>query len=125
MSTNTRETNADILRNPIPVGGRTQILLVEFKNGQVVRFAEAGRTSGDNLQHGLEWSAKCNDLKDLRCGRLFRVFALRLRAVAVREMGLRGQVARQQFHAVHVADGVIRAVSAMSATGPVSGRLRT
>jgi hypothetical protein len=35
---------------------------------------------------------------------MFRVFALRLRAVAVREMGLRGQVARQQFHAVHVAD---------------------
>jgi hypothetical protein len=34
------------------------------------------------------------------------IFKLRLQqGFAVREMGLRGQVARQQFHAVHVADG--------------------
>jgi hypothetical protein len=35
------------------------------------------------------------------------IFKLRLQqGFAVRERGLRGQVARQQFHAVHVADGV-------------------
>jgi hypothetical protein len=72
MSTNTRETSADILRNRTPVGGRnTQILPVEFKNGHVVRFPEARRTSSDYLQHGLEFGRRsADDLKNLRCGRL-------------------------------------------------------
>jgi hypothetical protein len=70
MSTN-MERNADILPNSTPVGGRTQVLVVEFKNGHVVRFAEPGRTSRDNLQHGLEFGRRSADyLKNLRRGRL-------------------------------------------------------
>ena len=71
MSTNTRETSADILRNRTPVGGRMQVLLVEFKNGHVVRFAEARGTLGDNVKHGLEYGRRSTDnLKNLRRGRL-------------------------------------------------------
>src|SRR6516225_8492921 len=72
MSTNTRETSADILRNRTPVGGRnTQILPVELKNGHVVGFAEARRTSSDSLQHGPEFGRRSADgLKNLRRGRL-------------------------------------------------------
>ena len=72
MSTNTRETSTDILRNRTPVGGRNmQILSVEFKNGHVVRIAEARRTSSNNLQHGLKLGRRSADgLKNLRCGRL-------------------------------------------------------
>src|SRR3974390_2903780 len=72
MSTNTRETSADILRNRTPVGGRnTQILPVEFKNGHVVRFAEARRTPDNDLQHGQEFGRRSADgLKNLRRGRL-------------------------------------------------------
>src|SRR6516162_947363 len=67
LSSHARETNADLLRECTPVGGYTQVLPVEFKNGHVVRFAEARRTSGDNLQHGLEFSRRsADDLKDLR-----------------------------------------------------------
>jgi hypothetical protein len=67
LATNARETNADFLRNRTPVGGRMQVLLVEFKNGHVVRFAEACRTLGDNLQHGLECGRRStDDLKNLR-----------------------------------------------------------
>src|SRR5215472_8543768 len=71
MSTNTWETSADILRNRTPVRGRMQVLLVEFKNGHVVRFAEAPRTSGDDLKHGLECGRRSTDnLKNLSRGRL-------------------------------------------------------
>jgi hypothetical protein len=67
--------SADILlRNRTPVGCRMQILLVEFNNGYVVRFAEACRTLGDNLQHGLECGRRSTDnLKNLRRGRLLFV----------------------------------------------------
>jgi hypothetical protein len=48
-----------------------QVLLVEFKNGHVVRFAEARRTSGDDLKHGLQCARRSTDsLKNLGCGRL-------------------------------------------------------
>src|SRR5262249_12482470 len=71
LATNARETNADILRNNTPVGGSMQVLLVEFKNGHVVRFAEARRTPGDNLKHGLECARRSTDnLKNLGRGRL-------------------------------------------------------
>src|SRR6516162_2887000 len=71
LATKARETNADFLRNRTPVGGRMQVLLVEFKYGQVVRFAEARRTFGDNLKHGLECGRRSTDnLKNLRRGRL-------------------------------------------------------
>src|SRR5215469_16267 len=72
MSTNTWETSADILRNRTPVRGRnTQMLPLEFKNGHVVRFAEARRTPSDNLQYGLEFGRRGADgLKNLRRGRL-------------------------------------------------------
>jgi hypothetical protein len=48
-----------------------QVLLVEFKNGHVVRFTEARRTPGDNLKHGLERARRsADDLENLRCSRL-------------------------------------------------------
>jgi hypothetical protein len=41
------------------------------------------------------------------------IFKLRVQqGFAVREMGLRSQVARQQFHAVHVADGSLMDIEA-------------
>jgi hypothetical protein len=71
LPTHARETNADLLRERTSVGGYAQVLPVEFKNGHVVRFAEACRTSGDNLQHGLEFSRRsADDLENLRCGGL-------------------------------------------------------
>src|SRR6516162_4400814 len=74
LATKARETNADFLRNRTPVGGRMQVLLVEFKNGHVVRFAEACRTPGDNLQRGLECGWRSTDnLKNLCRGRLLFV----------------------------------------------------
>jgi hypothetical protein len=50
MAANAGETNADIFRNCSPVGGRMQVLAVESKNSDVVRLAEARRTSGDNFK---------------------------------------------------------------------------
>jgi uncharacterized protein YeaO (DUF488 family) len=72
MSTNTRETSADILRNRTPVRGRnTQMLPVEFENGHVVRTAEASRTPDHDLQHWAEFARRCADyLQNLRCRRL-------------------------------------------------------
>src|SRR6516165_1845031 len=68
MSTNTRETSADILRNRTPVRGRnTQMLPVEFENAYVNRIAEARRTLDHDLQHGLEFGQRStDDLKNLR-----------------------------------------------------------
>jgi hypothetical protein len=40
---------------------------------------------------------------------------------AVREMGLRDQVARQQFHAVHVADGSFATDALGALLGTMSG----
>src|SRR6516162_4741209 len=72
MSTNTRETSADILRNRTPVRGRNkQMLPVEFENGHVVRIAEARRTPDHDLQHWAEFVRRCADyLQNLRCRRL-------------------------------------------------------
>jgi hypothetical protein len=43
----------------------------QLARGHVVRFAEAGRASRDNLQHGLEFGRRSADyLKNLRSGRL-------------------------------------------------------
>src|SRR6516164_8159614 len=69
MSTNTRETSADILRNRTPVRRRNkQMLPVEFENAHVVRTAEASRTPDHDLQHGLEFARRrTDDLKDLGC----------------------------------------------------------
>ena len=76
-----REANADFLRNRTPVGGCVQVLLVEFKNGHVVRFAEACRTPGDNLQRGLECGWRSTDnLKNLCRGRLLFVRVVQLAA---------------------------------------------
>jgi hypothetical protein len=69
--TRARETKADFYRNHPPVGGRTQVLPVEFENGHVVGFAEARRTLDDNLQHGLELGRRsADDLQDLGRRRL-------------------------------------------------------
>jgi hypothetical protein len=66
-----RETSADILQNRTPMGGYSYVLPVDFKNGHVDRFAEARRTPGDNLQHGLEVGRRsADDLENLRCRRL-------------------------------------------------------
>src|SRR6516162_8353522 len=72
MSTNTRETSADILRNRTPVRGRNkQMLPVEFENAHVVRTAEASRTPDHDLQHWAEFARRCADyLQNLRCRRL-------------------------------------------------------
>jgi hypothetical protein len=70
-STRARETNANLLGDRTPVGGRMQVLPVEFKNGHVIRFAETRRTPRDNLKHDLECARRStDDLKNLRCGRL-------------------------------------------------------
>src|SRR5215472_144608 len=61
LATNARETNADLLRNRTPMGGRMQVLLVKFKDGHVGRFAEACRTLGDNLQRELECGRRSTD----------------------------------------------------------------
>jgi hypothetical protein len=69
--TRARETNANLLGDRTPVGGRMQVLPVEFKNGHVIRFAETRRTPRDNLKHDLECARRStDDLKNLRCGRL-------------------------------------------------------
>src|SRR5215469_845847 len=70
-STRRRETNADHLRNCTPVRGYTEGLLVHFKNGHLVRAAEASRTPDDDLQHWPEFARRsADDLKNLRCRRL-------------------------------------------------------
>src|SRR6516162_1359481 len=67
-STRARETTTDLLWNRTPVGGRMQVLAVEFKNSHVVRFAEACRTPDDDLQHGLEFGRRStDDLENLGC----------------------------------------------------------
>jgi len=71
MATNARETNANILPNCTPMGGRMQVLAVELKNSYVIRFAEARRTPRNNLKQGLQCAPRSTDnLKNLRCGRL-------------------------------------------------------
>src|SRR5215472_7578238 len=71
LATKAREANADFLRNGTPVGGRMQVLLVEFKNGHVIRFTEARRTLGKNVKHGLECGRRSTDnSKNFRRGRL-------------------------------------------------------
>jgi hypothetical protein len=84
-----RETNADILRNRTPVGDRTQVLPVEFKNRHVVGFAEARRTLDDNLQHGLEFGWRsADDFKNLRCRPLlFKRLVTLARATSVSRSG--------------------------------------
>src|SRR5262249_45182785 len=52
--TRTRKPNANFFRNRTPVGGRTNVLLVELENGPVVGSAEARGPLDDNLQHSLE-----------------------------------------------------------------------
>jgi hypothetical protein len=54
-STSARETNADLLRNCTPVRGYAKGLPLQFKNGHVVRAAEARRAPDDDFQHGLEF----------------------------------------------------------------------
>src|SRR5690348_3144465 len=71
LPTHARETDADLLRDRTPVGGYTQVLPLEFKNGHVVRFTIARRTSDDDLQDGLEFGRRsADDLKNLGCGYL-------------------------------------------------------
>ena len=61
-STRARETNADLLRqNCTPVRGYMKGLPVQFKNGHVVRAAEACRTPDDDLQHRLEFGPRSTD----------------------------------------------------------------
>src|SRR6516225_5141452 len=120
MSTNTRETSTDILRNRTPVGGRNmQILSVEFKNGHVVRIAEARRTSSNNLQHGLKLGRRsANGLKNLRCGRLL---FLRLVQFTAKPLNLSFLTSNEGTNTAHSRKGFRLAASRFSRFAACSG----
>src|SRR5262245_46839006 len=62
---------ADNLWNRTPVGGRAEVLPVEFENGNVVGLAEARGTLGHHLQHGLQLGRRgADDPQNLGCRRL-------------------------------------------------------
>ena len=69
--TGARHSKADSLWNRAPVGGRTEVLPVEFENGRIIGSAEARRTLDDNIKHGLElgWRGADNP-QNLSCSRL-------------------------------------------------------
>jgi hypothetical protein len=59
--TRAREPSADFLRNRTPVSGRTNVLPVELKNGDVVGPAKARRTLDDNVKHRPELGRRSAD----------------------------------------------------------------
>ena len=56
--TGARHSKADSLWNRAPVGGRTEVLPVEFENGRIVGSAEARRTLDDNIKHRLKFGGR-------------------------------------------------------------------